>query len=55
MCYEYSSWFRKARAKETHKLMKKADEQQRSSAPAPLQPAEIQQSERAREPEKTPA
>jgi len=54
MCYEYSSWFRKARVKETHEVAKKVDEARRTPAPAPVQPAENRDA-RTRESEKTPA
>jgi len=54
MCYEYSSWFRKARAKETHEVAKRGDEARRTPTPAPVQPAENRDT-RVRAPEKTPA
>ena len=54
MCYEYSSWFRKARAKETHEVAKKDDLARRTPIPTPVRPAENRDT-RTREPEKTPA
>jgi hypothetical protein len=54
MCYEYGSWFRKTREKETREFAKKGDEARRTGVPAPVQPAENRDT-RAREPEKTPA
>ena len=54
MCYEYGSWFRKARAKEAPEVAKKGDEARATPASTPAQPAENRDT-RTREPEKTPA
>jgi len=53
MCYEFSSWHWKARAKELHKAQVKAEEQKR----APAKPVEETRRERpeVREPDKVPA
>ena len=52
MCYEYGSWFRKARAQPAQKANETRDEAKRASAPVP-QPDKRATTPRERE--KTPA
>jgi hypothetical protein len=55
MCYEFSSWHWKARAKELHRAqVKRSAEEQK---PAPARPVEETRRERpeVKEPEKVPA
>jgi hypothetical protein len=54
MCYEFSHWFERARAKELHKAREKMDTQQRASPPAPAREPERAREE-VKETEKTPA
>jgi hypothetical protein len=55
MCYEFSSWHRKARAKELHKAQVKAGAEGRKEAP--MKPVEETQPKRpeVKEPDKVPA
>jgi hypothetical protein len=54
MCYEFSSWHWKARAKELHKAQVKTSASEQKSAPRPVKEPERKRPE-VKEPEKTPA
>jgi len=54
MCYEYSSWFRKARVADLGKAREKADEAKRAPAKDPAT-TPARERPRVKEPEKAPA
>jgi hypothetical protein len=53
MCYEYSGWFDKARAKELRKAQDKLDAAKKSAQETPVKEAEP--APEVREPERVPA
>ena len=55
MCYEFSNWFEKARAKELHKAREKLDQASRTPAPEPAVPAPASKRPQVNETEKAPA
>ena len=54
MCYEFSNWFEKARAKELHRAREKIDTAKQPSAPEVPAESERKRPE-VKEPEKVPA
>ena len=54
MCYEFSNWFERARARELQRVREKLDAAKRAAAKAPA-PQPEPKHEEVKEPEKVPA